>query len=642
MDKNTSRSVVIFVSLIVLTLLIYFQVSHHEFLNMDDDVHISANPHLKEGFSLDALRWAFTADLIYDSKNTDYWQPITIISRLLDVQLFGFNAGKHHLTSVLLHLLSGTFLFLIFKQATKEFWKSAFVAVFFLLHPLQAEAVSWLAARKDILSTFFAVLTIYTYLYYARRRSIVSAVLPNLFFALSVMAKPALITLPLLLFLLDVWPLKRCSIVPFDKFSAKKILFEKFPLFCLAFAFALVFKFAKSGLFSPETWSFDLRYVPVNYVYYLWKIFVPIDLAMRSPFPLPQLPVSFVAAAILVLLIISFFAIKTLKNQPYFFVGWFWFVTALLPAIGLLDADRYTYFPLIGIALAIVWGAEDFASNRRIPKFIFVFSTLTMVCAYSFLSWSQVRLWKNNTTLFKYWVTISPGNARAHNNYGAVLALQGKNEEAIEHFVRALSLKPDFSDAHRNLAVVLKRQGKGEVAKHHCLMAIQMNPTQSPLYVTLGEILIEEGNAKDAAAACLKAIELEADSTAAYRCLGNVAAFDGRFEEAGHYFSEALRINPMFVEAHHDFGFVLTKIGKLKEAALHFQKAVQINPQYIDAFNKLGIVFVMQGRLDEAIHEFETALQINSGDPIAAHNLKLALEQKNKPGLKPTEVKFSL
>ncbi len=533
----------VILSLSLLSFAVYGQVIHHQFLNLDDDLFIFGNPHIRQGLTLDGIKWAFSADLFYDSAHADYWRPVTFLSHMADIHFFGFNAGFHHLTNLLLHTASSVLLFLAFKQMTGELWKSAFVSALFALHPLQAEAVAWIAARKDILSTFFAILTILVYGGYVRKPSLKKNLVLNLLFILGLMSKPALVILPVLLLLLDFWPLQRVTFATFKKADFKRLLVEKACLFLISIGMGILVRCPEFGILSKATWSFQYLLMPVNYVFYLQKAIAPSNLAIHSFLSVKFFSSVQITSAFLLMVVISALIVRHIKKYPYLFSGWLWFLIAFLPTIGLIRADRFASFPLIGIWILVSWGVSDLSAFFKMGK-LPIFVAAFLLSVYAVVSHLQASYWRDNITLFGHVLKVDRNNSRGHNNFGLALAAEGREREAGEHFAKALEIQPDFAQAHNNLGVVLFNEGKFNEAETCYSKAIKINPRDVIFHVNLGEVLLKEGKIGEAIAVYVNAVKIQPDFSIAHSGLGEALMQNNRREEAIVQFKEALQIDP--------------------------------------------------------------------------------------------------
>jgi len=432
--------------LTITTIIVYWQVRTYDFINCDDNLYVIENPSVFSGLTFKNVIWAFT------DAHAGNWHPVTWLSHMLDCQVFGLNPGRHHLTNLFFHIANTLLLFLILRMMTGALWQSGFVAALFALHPLHVESVAWIAERKDVLSTFFWMLTMYSYVRYVRAPGLERYWPVLLFFILGLMAKPMLVTLPFVLLLLDYWPLGRFNAGASHKNTSAVagLIREKIPLFVfVAASCSITFFVQKSSgaVRSLEDFSFTVRLANalVSYGGYLAKMVWPHSLAIF--YPHPGMPSALkIAGACLMLIGISYVAVKTASKHPYMIVGWLWYVGTLVPVIGLVQvgpqamADRYTYIPLIGIFIMIAWGIPEAVASWRQKRVCLPVLGIGAVILLSALTWGQAAYWKNSHTLFKHAISVTEKNYTIHYNLGIALFDQGGKTEAITHFAEATRL----------------------------------------------------------------------------------------------------------------------------------------------------------------------------------------------------------
>jgi protein O-mannosyl-transferase len=510
------RETLVCAGLTAVVLAVYGQVVQHAFINYDDPDYVTANPYVRAGLTRAGVEWALT------TVHASNWHPLTWLSHMIDCQLWGLRPGAHHLTSVVLHAINAMLVFALLNGTTGALWASAAVAWLFALHPLHVESVAWAAERKDVLSTLFGLLALIAYARYARRPVARRYLVVVAVFALSLMAKPMLVTLPLVMLLLDVWPLGRRPLP----------VLEKLPLLAVAAASSLV-TFAV-GLRGGAVATVDLvpfatrlGNVLVSYVRYLWKTIVPTDLVIF--YPRTALSAWQVVGAATILVAVSAIVVWRGRERPWLAVGWVWYVVTLLPVIGLVQvgdqamADRYTYFPLIGPFIMLAWSAREIArrSARAATAVAVVAAALLGACPV--VTWFQVRHWRDSVALFTHATAVFPesyvgqvqlGNAlaeegrfsdaiaryalalrvkpdlpEAHGNLGALLAHEGRTDEAIPEFMEAIRLKPESADVHTNLAIVLAARGEYDLAIAHYAEALKLNPAHERARANLAAAL---------------------------------------------------------------------------------------------------------------------------------------------------------
>ncbi len=518
-------------SLIVVTLAAFEQLRNHTFLNFDDDVYITKNRNVQSGLTLEGVIWAFT------TTHASNWHPLTWLSHMLDCQLYGLNPSGHHLTNLVFHIASTLLLFLVLERMTGALWRSSFVAALFALHPLHVESVAWVAERKDVLSTFFWMLTMWTYVHYVERPGFNRYLLVLLFFILGLLSKPMLVTLPFVLLLLDYWPLGRFqfgqssgdSNPPINKLKnpsdlrgvAFHLVLEKVPFFALTAIsiFLTIFAQQRGGaLSSLELFPLGIRIANalVSYINYIGKMVWPYHMAILHPYP-DILPMWHIAGAGLLLTCISVLVIYTAHKRPYLAVGWFWYLGTLVPVIGLVQvglqamADRYTYVPLIGLFIMIAKGAPDILKDWHYRRIVLGVSVGLILSIFMIVTRLQVQYWHDSITLFKHTLSVTANNFQIHNNLGVALADQGKNHEAIAHFKEALRIKPDFVEAHSNLGIALARQGKIEEAMVHYAEALRIKPDYAEAHYNLGVTLAGQGKIQEAIAHFAEALRIKPD-----------------------------------------------------------------------------------------------------------------------------------
>ena len=591
--------------LLSLTVLaVFWQVQNHAFIHLDDTEYVTDNIHVRTGLRWNNITWAFT------STHAANWHPLTWLSHMLDCELFGLNPKGHHLTSLLFHLVNSLVLFVLLKRMTGTSWRSGFVAALFAIHPLHVESVAWVAERKDVLSTFFLFLALLSYIWYVERPRFYRYLSIILSFALGLMAKPMLVTLPFLLLLLDFWPLERFKLGPSGNnqtaahrppINAKKpwrqalaLLMEKIPLFVLAAASSLVtFMVQKSAgsVGSLEIYPFKLRLANalLSYVRYIIKMIWPQNLAVFYPHPGQGLPMWQAALAGLMLVAISTAVIRAGRRYPYLPVGWLWYVGTLVPVIGLVQvgaqamADRYTYVPLIGLFVMISWGVVDWMGSWRYAKPALTGAAASLLGALMVCTFLQVRYWENSLTLFEHTLRVTNNNSQIHNNLANVLTQKGMLQEAIPHYTKALEINPNNADAHTNLGVALAHQGKLEDAIKHYSEALRLKPTSPELHNNLGVALFRRGHIPGAIDHYLTAVQLKPDYAEAYNNLGNALAQQEELVEAEAFYAKALKIRADYPEAHNNLGVALARQGKLDVAIAHFREAVRLKPDYLQA-----------------------------------------------------------
>jgi len=631
--------------LIAANLIVYAPVLHHAFVNYDDDQYVTANAVVQRGLTWHGVSWAFRTGYAVN------WHPLTWLSHMLDVQLYGLDPGPHHLTNLLFHTANTLLLFGLLHHMTGALGRSAFVAGLFAVHPLHVESVAWVAERKDVLSTLFWMLTLWAYVEYVRRPRVRRYWLVVLFFALGLMAKPMLVTLPFALLLLDFWPLGRVGVGPNpvgrwalsrDTWATTlRLVWEKLPLLALSVvssAVTFVVHHRRGGdVISLGLLPLKLRVANalVSYVAYVGKMLWPTRLAVFYPYP-HSLPGWGIAGAFLGLMGISVAVMRASLRHPYLPVGWFWYLGTLVPVIGLIQvgdqamADRYSYVPLIGLFIVVAWGVPDLLSRWHLRRIALPAAAGLVMMACAISARGQVQYWKDSTTLWMHALAVTTANNIADNNLGMVLAGEGKLDEAIPHYLEALRIKPDYADAHNNLGVALADEGKLDEAIVHYSAALRIKPDYSDAHNNLGAALADQGKVDQAIAQYTEALRITPDSAKAHNNLGVALASQGKFDDAIAQYIEALRINPDSADAHNNWAGVLIGQGELEEAIAQCAEALRINPGSADAHNNWGVALADEGKLDEAIAHFSEALRIEPNDTKARDNLSVTLARRGK------------
>ena len=522
---------------------VFWPLGASEFINFDDTVYVTDNDAVRSGLSLAGVRWAF---LTTDGSN---WHPATWLSHMLDAELFGLNAGAHHAVNVAIHALNAVLLFLVLRGMTGALWRSAAVAALFALHPLHVESVAWVSERKDVLSAFFWLATMAAYLRYVGRPGVRSYLPVAGLFAIGLMAKPMVVTLPGALLLLDYWPLGRFRT---PGASPSRVLAEKIPLLGLAALSSAVTLYAqrRGGVVQ------SLRMLPfvdrlenavVSFGDYLAATLWPARLAIFYPLPKLGHPGWQVAAATAVLALLVIGAVYAARKFPAGFVGVSWTLGTLVPVIGLVQvgdqarADRYTYLPLIGLFIAIAWGTHALLPRWRAAKAL---TALIVLTAFAVTSRVQVGYWRDSATLFTHARAVAPESAVVENNLGMALSGRGDVAGAAFHFQQALRLKPDLAAAHFNLGLLLMRSDRAAEAETLFKRAVELDPHSAEIRSGLGHLLERQGRHEEAIVHLSRAVQIRPGDADANNNLGVALARSGRLAEAGEYFSRAVKIAP--------------------------------------------------------------------------------------------------
>jgi len=643
---------------------IYWQVNHYDFINYDDSSYITENRYVKNGLTIEGIKWAFTS---FHSSN---WHPITWLSHMLDVTLFGMNPGAHHLTNVFFHLANTLLLFFVFSRMTGHRWKSAFVAALFAFHPMHVESVTWVAERKDILCAFLWMLTLASYASYCHSTSLSRYLPVLLFFILGLMSKPMIVTLPFVLLILDYWPLNRLSPVkssvsysdfkksisacwdqkvPFLNFLYLRLIIEKIPLFLLAAGSGIITIYAQQkggAVASLHVLPFYVRIenTLIAYISYIGKMICPNGLAVFYPHALTFSSWK-IAMAALLLCIIFYGAIKNSKQRPYILAGWLWYIGTLIPVIGLIQvglqsmADRYTYIPFIGLFIIVAWGSEDLL--RKWPsasKALFIIGGI-MLTLLSIMAWYQVRHWRDDITLFSHAMNVTENNYVAYQNMGVALAKKGEIRKSLNYYYKALPLTLVHKDKlYVNIGNALAAQGKTTEAVKSYQMALTLNPKSTIAYFNIGTVLTSQGKLKEAIKYCSEALKIDQNFTKAHNCIGFALTNLGKTAQAKHYYITALRINPLdrsaftnlkvleyksntysaiantlellrhspekyglYFKLSELFGDLYKKLEINDQNNLDNRKSLSVQPEFIQAMIHLAINYALKGEYRQAL-----------------------------------------
>ncbi len=480
-------SVLISAALLLVTLGLYWPVTDQDFVYFDDSRYVVENRAIQRGIDAAVVEWAFTTDRM------GTWHPLTWLSHAADWSLYGSDAGGHHLTNLLLHALNALLLFGVLRRMTGSLWPSAFVAFVFAVHPLNVASVAWIASRKGVLSTTFWLLTMWMYGDYTRCGGVGRYALVLVAFALGLLSKPMLVSLPLVLLLLDVWPLRRMGWDGTATGEARPVP-EKIPLFVMAAAVSIaVFLVRRVG--EPVAWTERLAHVPMSYLVYLKRIFCPVGLA--TPYPPMSAPIaSHVLAAVVILLGVTGLAVQNRRQRPYVTVGWLWFLVTLAPVIGFVQiggypmADRWTYVPMIGVLIMVAWGVPSLLPKERFAKAALGAVGVVVIVAFSFVTRAQIGYWQNTETLFRRALAVTDDNRTAHYNLGWYFAREHRPDEAVEHYRRAIEISPEHFPSHHNLALLLIEEGRIEEAVEPTCAALRLaDPSNEALRERLTEHL---------------------------------------------------------------------------------------------------------------------------------------------------------
>jgi len=648
------------------TLALFWPVAHFEFIDFDDPTYVTDNAMVQQGLTAESVRWGLTASVCAN------WHPLTLYSHMLDCQLYGLNAGKHHITNLLFHAVNGVLVFLLFRRLTGTLWRSALVAALFAWHPLHVESVAWIAERKDVLSAFFGLLSLLAYAGFIRETRASSRPFftssfywqAAVLFALGLLCKPMLVTWPFLLLVLDYWPGQR---LPAPRLWP--LVLEKLPFFALAAGVCVVtylVHWSAGDMKALEGLGLEPRLtnIPIAYCRYLLKTFWPTDLAIYYPHPL-HWPAAEVVLAVALLAGITILVWNARRAHPYLLAGWCWFIGLLVPVIGVVQigriamADRYTYLPSLGLFFALVWGVSAGTKHCRRQAWWLTAAALVALAACGATARHQLGYWQNSEVLFRRDLAVTADNETARNSLGVALLSAGRTNEALAEFRRATRLMPQMDEAHYNLGGVLAAMGQTNEAIQELNQAIQFQPNQPKAFNNLAILRAKLGDTNQAIQNFREAIRLRPDYTDAHYNFGNFLNQWGDVSQAAQELATAERLNPddmeihqrlatLYVrsgqmepalgeyakiihlntndaEAYFRMGNLQSRAGRKDRAALLFQQAVFIRPDFAEAHNNLGSLLSAQGQLPEAIFEFRQAVHSRADYRDAHYNLANAL-----------------
>jgi len=588
-EKKIVLDVMLCLLLVFAVWAVYGQLKNFDFIFFDDSLYVTQNPQVTAGLTFDSMHWAF---IFKDSDYLTYWHPLTWLSHMLDVQLFGLNAGRHHQVNLFLHMANSLLLFLVFKRMTGARWQSAFVAALFALHPLNVETVAWVAERKNILSTFLWLLTMLAFVAYAEKPSFSRYLATLGLFLLGLMAKPMLVTLPFVFLLLDYWPLGRSEILRinnlpsmietqgtfikpvFPRFKVSRLVVEKVPFLLISLAVVYLSSTSLNSFGSMIT----VERVPmllrisnalVTYFKYIQKMIWPQSLIFFYPYP-GNVPLWQIASAFVFLGLTTLLIMRAIRKKPYLGVGWLWYLGTLVPVIGLVQAglwpemaDRWAYVPLIGLFIMAAWGIPELLSRWRLKTIGFSVLAGFVILSFSIVAWNQVRYWQNSIMLLEHALKVDKNNLVTHMAIAGVLEKDGRLDEAINHYAETLRIAPGYADGYVSMGIALAKQGKINDAKKYFFDALSRNPKLAPAYFNLGKVFADNNEP----------------------------------EEALTHYHAAIRIDPKFIEAYNNMGNILFKQGRMADAIRVYSDALKIDPENSMILNNLKKIVSDPGRL---------------------------------------------
>jgi protein O-mannosyl-transferase len=610
--------VLICLALAILTVTTFWSLKDCGFINFDDTVYVYENAYVQSGLNWNSIGQAFSSEL---AELSCHWHPLTWLSLMLDYQIFGLNPHGYHLMNLLFHIMNTILLFLIFHRMTKTLWPSAFVAAVFAIHPLHVESVAWIAERKDVLSTFFCMLTMGAYSYYVEYPGFRRYFFVLLFFALGLMAKPMLVTLPFVLLLLDYWPLQRFQKIKtdhkiqtevFEKETLEvskpadpeykwsliyPLLWEKVPLFALAILSSIATYIAaqSGGLKSMEAFPLGARIgnAFISYIAYIGKMIWPSNLAVFYPYPTLLVPWQ-VLGSVILLIAITLAVFRMVKRSPYLATGWLWYIGTLLPVIGIVQAgsqaiaDRYTYIPLIGLFIMVAWGVPDLLKKWKYRKEILLTLYALSILCLSIITWTQVGYWQDSITLFNHTLKVTDDNWLAYNSRGVAYKDLGNYGQAIEDYDRAIKIKPGYADAYNNRGLAYNGLRNYSQAIEDLNRAIKFKPRNAEAYNNRG---------------------------IAYKGIGN-------YSQAIEDYGRAIEIRPGYADAYNNRGNAYSGLGNHRQAIDDYGRAIEIKPDHMAAYNNRGYFSLTHGDNISGCRDARKACELGNCKLLEAANIR--------------------
>jgi protein O-mannosyl-transferase len=652
-DHRLKKEDIVLLLLIILAVLtIFHQTTSYPFCTFDDNFNVTDNSNVSSGLSVKNVLWA----LKFSSRgDLHYWHPLTSITHMIDCHLYKLKPAGHHASNILLHIFNTLLLYFFLMKTTGARWKSAFVSALFALHPLTAETVVWISERKNLLSTLFFLLSMIAYSNYAKTKTTSNYLLVFLFMLLGLLSKPILVILPCVFFLMDIWPLRRVSVITIStetghnkqngawlkclkNFNHIYFLFiEKIPLFALSLFWSYIASLSMKRIGA----SIPLEAVPmslraanaiVSYSKYLLKMLWPFDLGIYYPFPQTMPPLWQIFFSGLFVLFISFLAVTSINKRPWITVGWFWYLGTLFPAIGIMQnglwpelADRWTYIPSIGIYIIIVWELNKLRYTFSTNKQIFNFAYIVFIVLFATLTYNQCYYWRDNISLFQRTAEVTTNNYVALENSAAALIAQNKPDEALKYLKKSIEIRPDNIIALNMLGDLYYNRAEYEKALVQYKKIIEIVPKSSKTYVSLGSIAYKKGEQTQSLNYYRKAIKFDPRNYNAYHDIGVIFSSQGDIKRAILYFRMAIALRSDLPEFHNSIGSAYEKNNDLNHAITHFQKALSLKHDYVDAHNNLGSALLKKKKIHQAFLHFSKAFEIEKENSKTLYNMGMAL-----------------
>jgi protein O-mannosyl-transferase len=635
------------IALVIAIFAAYAQVTGFSFLILDDPTYVKNNPFVGKGITLEGIRWAFTSTYAAN------WHPLTWISHMLDVQLFGRNPGMHHLMNVMMHAANTILLFIALRMMTGALWRSAAVAALFALHPLHVESVAWISERKDVLSAFFWLVTMISYSWYARNRNMKRYGLVLFFFLMGILSKPMVVTLPFVLLLLDFWPLGRFQPEPWGKTLAAEhgkapgisrtgwfCVAEKIPFFVLSGISSYITLIAQHkghAIINLEQAGLMARVmnVIIAYVAYIEKAFLPVHLSAYYPY-YPSYPPILVMLSGLLLVLVTVLAFLKRREAPYFMVGWLWFLGTLVPVIGIVQvgtqamADRYTYVPMTGIFLCLVWLFADVFGKNRYGKPLLAISFIFLLMVLTLATRNEAAYWKNSEVLFRRAIDVTGNNYLAHYGLGCVLSGKGDINQAVKEYREALKCNPKFIEAYNNLGSALFLKGDEDGAIRCYLAALSLNPHRADIFQNIGAAYYRKGNMRYALIYFRRAVLEEPDNQDAQHDLKAAGNAQAKIEKRISEISEGMAKEPHNVKLHMELGRIYHQQDEYDAAIGQYQKVLSLEPGNIQALDLLTRIYYAKKDYPKAIDTLLEIRRLYPDNPGLSYDLACLFAKENK------------
>ncbi len=630
-----NSELIVFTVLTALVIFIYGQTVGFGFINFDDNQYVYENPFVFSGLSWTTIKWAFSE---FHSAN---WHPLTWLSHQLDATLFGLNAGAHHATNVIFHLINSILAFIVFQIYTKSFWKSAVIAALFAVHPMHVESVAWISERKDVLSTMFWLLTMWTYFGYVEKgKNRNCYLLTILLFILGLMAKPMLVTLPFVLLLMDYWSLERLKNLK----DLKPLIIEKIPFFVLSAASSYITILAQKSsgaIQNLEALPFQTRIINAvsAYAKYIISLFYPVNLSVWYPYN-ENFSVLEIAGSVILLIAVTAFCLWQVKKRKYLIVGWLWFLGTLVPVIGLVQvgaqpmADRYTYLPYFGLFIMLVCGLAELFDYLKINRKAVLLLSIVVVLILSFISFRQTSFWKSDETLYAHSLSVTQDNYLILQNYCHFLMLKDRLDEAEKLCRDSIEVKPRYAEAVNTLGIIQFKRGQYAEAAESFGKTLEIAPGYKEIYFNYSNALSLSGKPVEAEEQLAKAIVFtppNANPVVWIETLSNLAAAYGKaekFENAAENYTRILQIAPERADIRANYALTLYKLKKLDEAQNQIEYSIRQNPDLPDSYNNYGLILLAKNEKEKAAEQFEKALKLKPDFKQAEENLKKAKGEK--------------